>query len=183
MNETSLQLRTDQCPPGLGDGSIGLIIVDHGSRREASNLGLLDIVQQFRLATGFTNVEAAHMELAEPSIASAFAKVVARGATTVVIHPYFLLPGRHWETDIPRLAADAARHHPHVRYLVTSPLGIHPLMHQIILDRIAYCWQHAQTLVDECDVCRGSGRCVLSPAGQSDQGNASDGRDAGEHGD
>lgn len=164
MNETFLPLRMQDCPTGLSDGSIGLIIVDHGSRREASNLGLLDIVQQFRQATGFANVEAAHMELAEPSIATAFDRVVASGATTVIIHPYFLLPGRHWESDIPRLAADAAQRYPRVRYLVTSPLGIHPLMHQIILDRVSYCWQHAQAIVDDCDVCRDSGRCVLRPA-------------------
>ena len=36
-------------------------------------------------------VEPAHMELAEPSIATAFARCVERGATTVVVFPYFLL--------------------------------------------------------------------------------------------
>ena len=35
------------------------------------------------------------MELAEPSIEQAFDKCVAQGATFVVVHPYFLAPGRH----------------------------------------------------------------------------------------
>ena len=32
------------------------------------------------------------------------------GATAcLVVCPYFLLPGKHWSTDIPRLVADAAQ--------------------------------------------------------------------------
>ena len=53
-------------------------------------------------------VQPAHMELAEPSIATAFDACVAAGATTVVVAPYFLGPGRHWDSDIPALAAAAA---------------------------------------------------------------------------
>src|SRR5882724_1377628 len=89
----------------LKPGDLGVIVVDHGSRREESNALLLDVVESFVDATGMPIVEPAHMELAEPSIATAFARCVTRGATTVVVFPYFLLPGRHWNEDIPRLAA------------------------------------------------------------------------------
>src|SRR5256885_3572444 len=91
---------------------IGVVLVDHGSRREESNAMLLDVVRDFAQATAISIVEPAHMELAEPSIATAFARCVVRGATTVVVFPYFLLPGRHWNEDIPRLAAAAAKGHP-----------------------------------------------------------------------
>jgi sirohydrochlorin ferrochelatase len=147
-------------PEGFRDGSVGLVIVDHGSRRQASNQGLLEVVAQFRAATGFPNVEPAHMELAEPSLATAFDRCVAQGAGVVVVHPYFLLPGRHWETDIPRLTAAAASRHPGVRFLVTAPLGIHPLMNQIMLDRTLYCWQHADGNRPACPVCAGSDSCA-----------------------
>ena len=88
-------------------------------------------------------VEPAHMELAEPSIATAFDRCVTRGAKTVVVFPYFLLPGRHWHDDIPRLAAAAAQTHPGIRYLVTAPFGLHPLMNDVIRDRIENCLAHA----------------------------------------
>jgi sirohydrochlorin ferrochelatase len=55
----------------------------------------------------------------------------------VVVFPYFLAPGRHWHEDIPRLAAEAASSYPGVRHLVTPPLGLHPLILQIINERIA----------------------------------------------
>src|SRR5262245_24080115 len=119
-----------QLPAGTKD--LGIIIVDHGSRRDESNAMLLQVVEQFARVSGLPIVEPAHMELAEPSIAAAFDRCVARGATTVVVFPYFLLPGRHWHDDIPRLAAEAAEKHAGVKFLVTDPLALHPLMSEII---------------------------------------------------
>jgi sirohydrochlorin ferrochelatase len=101
------------------------------------------------------------MDLAQPTIQEAFQRCVQRGAKLVIVHPYFLLPGRHWEEDIPKLAADAASHHPGVRYLVTSPLGLHPLMVDVINDRIDQCLRHAQGTTPACDVCEGTDRCQL----------------------
>ena len=115
---------------------LGIIIVDHGSRRDESNAMLLDVVEMFRRVTGYAIVEPAHMELAEPSIQTAFGRCVERGAKLVVVHPYFLLPGRHWYQDIPRLAAEAAQKHPGVEFAVTDPLGLHPLMAKIMQERI-----------------------------------------------
>ncbi len=113
---------------------IGVIIVDHGSRRAESNELLLDVAAMFRNRGEFAIVEPAHMELAEPSLATAYDRCVAAGAELVVIHPYFLLPGKHWKHDIPALAAEAAR-----RHLVTAPLGLHPLMGEIMSQRIRDC--------------------------------------------
>lgn len=140
---------------------LGVILVDHGSRREESNRLLLDVVCEFAAATGLPIVEPAHMELAEPSIATAFARCVERGAKTIVVFPYFLLPGRHWHEDIPRLAAEAARSHVGVRFLVTAPFGLHPLMSDVIGERIAHCLARAQGDVDACDACADSERCQL----------------------
>jgi sirohydrochlorin ferrochelatase len=118
---------------------LGIILVDHGSRRDESNAMLLDVVRDFAAATGFPIVEPAHMELAEPSIATAFNRCVERGAKTIVVFPYFLLPGRHWHDDIPRLAAAAAASHSGIKHLVTAPFGLHPLMNDVIRERITEC--------------------------------------------
>ena len=141
--------------------SLGIIVVDHGSRRAASNEALLDVVANFRESLPYPLVEPAHMELAEPSIEQSFDKLVAEGAKFVVVHPYFLLPGRHWAEDIPRLAAEAAAKHPQVRFLVTAPLGIHKLMAQIMDDRIRHCMQHVAGAAPSCDLCDEIGRCRM----------------------
>src|SRR5687768_1790819 len=116
----------------------GLVIVDHGSRRPESNDLLLEVVEAYRRHSGWPIVEPAHMELAEPSIAAAFARCVEQGAKQVVIVPYFLAPGRHWNDDIPRLAAEAASPFAErgVTFLVAPPLGLHPLMLRVIDDRV-----------------------------------------------
>lgn len=140
---------------------LGVILVDHGSRREESNLLLLEVARQFAEATQMPIVEPAHMELAEPSIATAFDRCVQRGATTVVVYPYFLLPGRHWDSDIPRLAASAASRHQGVRYLVTAPFGLHPLMAEVMRQRIEHCLAHSHGEADACELCAGTDRCQL----------------------
>ena len=143
------------------DKQLGVILVDHGSRRDESNAMLLDVVRSFVDATRMPIVEPAHMELAEPSIATAFARCVARGVKTVVVFPYFLLPGRHWNDDIPRLAAAAAKDHPDVQYLVTAPFGLHPLMAEVMQQRIAHCLAHIRGEADACELCAGTEKCQL----------------------
>ncbi|MDG2385554.1 MAG: CbiX/SirB N-terminal domain-containing protein [Pirellulaceae bacterium] len=143
---------------------IGIIVVDHGSRREESNQLLLVVADHLRVETGLERIEPAHMELAEPSIKTAYDRVVARGAKLVIVHPYFLSPGRHWHQDIPRLAAEAARPYPETRFVVTAPLGIHGLMLQIIQDRIQQCLRRAVFDSETCDVCRDTAGCQILPA-------------------
>ena len=149
----------------LNDQRIGVIVVDHGSRRAESNVMLEELTRSAisdRLDHDI--VEPAHMELAEPSIATAFDRCVERGATTVVIQPYFLLPGKHWNQDIPELAAEAAARHPGVAYLVAAPFGVHPLMADVVSARVEYCLAHVRGEVPECEACAGTGRCQLRVA-------------------
>ncbi|MFP4171836.1 MAG: CbiX/SirB N-terminal domain-containing protein [Candidatus Hydrogenedentota bacterium] len=114
----------------------GVILVDHGSKHAAANDMLVHVAQAYREATGAAIVEPAHMELAEPTIEQAFARCVEQGARLVIVHPYFLSPGRHSTTDIPRLAAQAAANHPGVAYRVTEPLGLDPRLTDVIQRRV-----------------------------------------------
>ena len=84
----------------------------------------------------FDIVYYAHLELAEPTILQGFDACVAEGAAEVIVHPYFLSPGRHSTLDIPRMVAEAAARHPGVRYRITEPLGLHPKIGELILERV-----------------------------------------------
>lgn len=145
--------------------SPGIVIVDHGSKREESNRMLETFVEMFRKVSAHAIVEPAHMELAEPSISTAFDRCVERGATCVVVAPYFLAPGKHWNEDIPSLTAKAAEKHPGIGYMVTAPIGLHPLMCQLIESRIDHCLAHVQGNADACDVCRDTGKCMVRTFG------------------
>ena len=141
--------------------TVAVIVVDHGSRRAEANDSLEAFVRESADALAYPIVEPAHMELAEPSIGSAFDRCVHRGATVVVIAPYFLGPGNHWDRDIPTLAQDAAARHPGVRWLVAAPLGPDPRLLAIVEDRVAHCLAHVAGRAGECAACAGSGRCTL----------------------
>ena len=65
------------------------------------------------------------MELAEPSIGTAVAKIASAGCRTAVIAPYFLSRGRHITSDIPALVAEAQVAHPEVRCIIAEPIGAH----------------------------------------------------------
>lgn len=118
-----------------------VIVVDHGSRRREANDMLNEVAALYQQATGVAIVEPAHMELAAPSIADAFGRCVERGARRIVIHPYFLSPGRHSTSDIPELAAAAAAEHPGVSYVVTEALGLDDrmaaIMHRRVVEALA----------------------------------------------
>jgi len=145
----------------IDEKTTGVVIVDHGSRRGESNTMLERFVGQFASQTQYMIVEPAHMELAEPSIATAFDRCVQRGAKRVIVIPYFLLPGKHWDKDIPHLTKDAARKHPGVQYLVGAPIGLHPMMIDVIQARLDHCVKHIAGEAPECESCEGTGRCEL----------------------
>jgi sirohydrochlorin ferrochelatase len=147
--------------PGEVRHPLAVIVVDHGSRRAESNESMEAFVRSSADRLLYPIVEPAHMELAEPSIGTAFDRCVTSGAATVVVAPYFLGPGAHWDRDIPELTAAAARRHPGVGWLVTAPLGPHPMLMDIIDRRVEHCLAHVAGTAGPCAACVGTGRCVL----------------------
>ena len=85
-----------------------LLLIDHGSTREDANDLLPKVARMVKEMSDFEIVCYAHMELAEPTIQQGFDACVAAGADEVIVHPYFLGPGRHSVSDIPRMVAEAA---------------------------------------------------------------------------
>lgn len=114
---------------------LGLLIVDHGSRRAEANAQLEDIAARVRVRAPGAAVAIAHMELAPPDIATGFAALVAQGATEIHVLPYFLSDGRHSREDIPRIVGEAAAPHPRVTWRIAAPLGPHDLLAELLLVR------------------------------------------------
>jgi sirohydrochlorin ferrochelatase len=118
--------------------NLGIIIVDHGSRNSQSNAMLEETVRQFarKFQDTYAIVEPAHMDLAQPTIATAYRNCVQRGARHLVVCPYFLSPGKHWTQDIPRLLAEAARQFPQTTWRVADTLGVDDLMLELLQKRV-----------------------------------------------
>ncbi len=113
-----------------------IVIVDHGSRLEQANAQLEAIAQRVRERFPQRLVVCAHLEIAEPTIAQAVDSCAAQAATEIVVHPFFLGPGRHTQSDIPEQVAAAAAAHPEIRIAISEPLGLHEAVIDAIADRI-----------------------------------------------
>ena len=113
-----------------------LVLIAHGSRREASNQEVKDLVSRLQGAadSGFELIEAGFLELAEPSIPDAIEAAIASGATSVVVVPYFLAAGRHVVEDIPRLVEPVAQRYAHVSVQISEHIGVAEAMLHLILD-------------------------------------------------
>jgi len=115
---------------------LAILLVDHGSRRAASNATVECMARLVRhMAGNRVVVQHAHMEIAQPTVEQGFDACVACGAQEIIVHPYLLAPGRHAATDIPHLVEQAATRHPGIRWRVTAPLGVHPLLGHVVLER------------------------------------------------
>ncbi len=113
-----------------------VLLVDHGSRRNQANALLDEVVAlvKQRLGPG-SIVEPAHMEMADPTIAQAFARCVDQGATMVVVHPFMLAPGRHVTEDLPCSIDEAAKAHSGVAFVMAAPLGSHVGIIDAVIER------------------------------------------------
>jgi sirohydrochlorin ferrochelatase len=114
----------------------GILIVDHGSiKHEANHMlqNMADLIQS--MAGSDAVVQYAHMELAEPDIATGFERCVEAGATDVTVFPYMLSPGRHSTSDIPRMVSEVARRYPQVSFSVTPAFGLHEKLAEVVLER------------------------------------------------
>ena len=122
---------------------------------------LEEMVVMVRATVPYEIVEAAHMELAEPSIATAFDACVARGAAHGGGLPVLPVPGQALAPGHPRARRGGRLRHPGVTYLVAAPFGLHPLMAEVVDSRVERCLAHVRGEAPECEACAGTGTCRM----------------------
>jgi uroporphyrin-III C-methyltransferase len=118
------------------DLKTGILVVGHGSRRREANDDVRAAAHAIAEHGGFQLVEPAFLEIEHPNIRESFARLVERGAREVVVHPYFLSPGRHTRGDVPVEVQAAAAEHPGVSFRISEPLSGHSLVISASIERI-----------------------------------------------
>jgi sirohydrochlorin cobaltochelatase len=112
----------------------------HGSRDLEGVNEYLELVGAVQDALPEYPVEASFLEFDSPlvpSIQEGFDRCVARGAKTVLAVPVLLLEAGHARSDMPTQVARARRRHPELDLRAAKHLGIHPLMIEMLEERIA----------------------------------------------
>ena len=113
-----------------------LVLIAHGSRRQASNQEVLDLAMRLRQPAGdrYQLIKAGFLEIAEPSIPEAIETCIQSGATSIVVVPYFLAAGRHVAEDIPHIVPPVAAPPPQDTLRLSAHIGMSDSMTRLILD-------------------------------------------------
>ena len=114
-----------------------VLLIAHGSRLASANADLLELAEQLRFRFPGHVIETAYLELTEPTIPQGAERCVMLGATRVLLLPYFLSAGTHVTEDLRRYRSEFAEQWPSVRFDLCPPLGLHPLMIDIVCDRLS----------------------------------------------
>ena len=123
--------------PAVADDKTAVLLIAHGSRRAQANDDLLDLAQTLRQRTTYRPIEPSYLELAEPTVLEAGRRCVEQGAQRVLMFPYFLSAGRHVAEDLERLRQELSERNPAVDFQLCPPLGRHPLLIEIVQQRLA----------------------------------------------
>jgi sirohydrochlorin ferrochelatase len=116
--------------------STGIAVFAHGSAVESANEAVRAFTHGFAASSGFDLVEPCCLELGKPDLAGAVDRLVARGATRIVVVPYFLTLGKHLQRDLPALVQAIASRRQGLMIQVAPPLDGHPALAQVLADRI-----------------------------------------------
>ena len=111
--------------------STGYVIFAHGSPIETAN----EAVRAIAAETALPLYETAFLDSSPPTLADAVATLAQRGATEIVVIPYFLTLGMHLQRDLPALVKALETKMPGLKIRVTAPLDGHPALSAILRDR------------------------------------------------
>ena len=131
----------------------GIVIAGHGSRDPDGIREFEALMALVRARAPQHVVSHGYLEFASPTIAQALAANLAAGARQVVMVPGVLLAASHAKNDMPTELLTFARAHPDIDFHFGAPLGLHPLLLQLIQERIIAAEATSARTVRRADTC------------------------------
>ncbi len=100
-----------------------VILFSHGSLLCGSGIALNGHAQRL-LQTGVAPiVEVGYLNYSTPAFQDTVASVVSQGATSITVVPYFLIPGKFVQVDLPRAVSKASELYPDVTFRTAEAIG------------------------------------------------------------
>ena len=111
-----------------------LLIVDRGSREPDVRHELEQICFLAKQRADYDHVDYSFLEVLPPFIPEGISQCMAAGTNFITVMPYFLYPGMKLK-DTVKQSAKIGRDK-NLKLVITKPLSYHPMMVQLIIDRI-----------------------------------------------
>jgi sirohydrochlorin ferrochelatase len=112
----------------------GVIVFAHGSSVASANEAVERVAAAASQSAGFPLYETAFLD-ALPNLRTASRKLIERGASRILVIPYFLTLGIHLKRDLPALAREIESEYPNLEVVIAPPLDGHPALSEILADR------------------------------------------------
>lgn len=111
------------------------MVFAHGSRVVEANQAVRDVAAEAAEQCGAVLWDVAFLELAQPDLLATARCLRERGASRILVVPYFLTMGIHLKRDLPELAEQVRKELPDVTVELAPPLDGHPALAEILADR------------------------------------------------
>ena len=113
-----------------------ILLIAHGSREPSANDDLHELAARLAGQGTYSIVQPCFLELADPGFVTGGDRCVELGASRVLMVPYFLSEGVHLRRDLTAARDELSKRHPGVEFRLGSSLGPHPLLDQLVVERI-----------------------------------------------
>ena len=113
--------------------SLAIILFSHGSLLCGAGETLRLVAERMGARGDAPIVEVGYLNYSEPTLAVAFERCVDRGATEIVIVPYFLVAGKFVRVDLPRAIKPVRERYPEIAVRVAEAMRYHPLLADALL--------------------------------------------------
>ena len=138
-----------QTAPSRNGTRTAVLLLGHGSRARGATAAVARVAAEVRERTHFI-VAVGFTEYEQPSIDDGFDECVRQGAAEILVVPYFLHMGNHVRRDLPERIAAGQQRYPHVKVVHGPPIGYHPALVDILLERVAETASLAGSRESEC---------------------------------
>jgi Uncharacterized conserved protein len=131
----------------------GIIIAGHGSRDADGIREFEQLIELVKERAPQHQVSHGYLEFASPTIDQAIAALITQNAKQIVMAPGILLAATHAKNDMPSELLAFARAYPDIDFYFGAPMGLHPLLLQVVQQRIVEAEAMSTKAVRRDDTC------------------------------
>lgn len=123
-----------------------VILFSHGSLLCGSGIALNGHAERILRSGIAPIVEVGYLNYSTPAFLDTVASVVGKGATSITVVPYFLIPGKFVQVDLPRAVNKAKEQYPGVEFHTAEAIGFDTRLGDALIESAdnaasAPCWR------------------------------------------
>ncbi len=131
----------------------GIVIAGHGSRDNDGIREFEQLIELVRERAPQHTISHGYLEFAGPTIDQAIEVQLSADAKQIVMVPGILLAATHAKNDMPSELLTFAREYPDIDFHFGAPMGLHPLLLQLVQQRIVEAEATSSNTIRRDDTC------------------------------